>query len=223
MQENTGIPSWNMILRQRVMGSSRDDATQFLHLQRSAFLLWLVDHWKSRHYVGSKRLDIMKQRNIPEQQNLQIHRCVNRRTECQNMFLPSAAMRHCMIIEHAQCEADNAIFVQKFRKSSHCPTRLAQTTVKIPITRWIAQGERSHPWGMWGYMAERNGVEVLYLEVKPLQWRDYLVAPFVSVQIIIGLPTMTKAERSGPGAVGLCIFYRSTLVTNTCVVGSSPY
>ena len=147
MQENTGIPSWNMILRQRVMGSSRDDATQFLHLQRSAFLLWLVDHWKSRHYVGSKRLNIMKQRNIPEQQNLQIHRCVNRRTECQNMFLPSAAMRHCMIIEHAQCEADNAIFVQKFRKSKSLPNKTStddseDTDNEMNCSRWTVSSMR---------------------------------------------------------------------------------
>jgi hypothetical protein len=72
-------------------------------------------------------------------------------------------------------------------------------------------------------MAGKNGVEVLYFEVKPLLWQDGLVAPFVLVQIITGLPTWTKAELSGPGAVGLCIFYRSALVTNSCVVGSSPH
>jgi hypothetical protein len=71
-------------------------------------------------------------------------------------------------------------------------------------------------------MAEKNGVEVPYFEVKHLLWQDCLAAPCVSVQIITGLPTWTKAERSGPEAVGLCIFHRSALVTNTCVVGSCP-
>ena len=40
----------------------------------------------------------MKQHHIPEQQDLQIHRCVNLRTECQSKFVPSAAMRHGVII-----------------------------------------------------------------------------------------------------------------------------
>jgi len=72
-------------------------------------------------------------------------------------------------------------------------------------------------------MAEKIGVEVLCFEVKPLLWQNCLAAPLVSLQIITGLPTWTKAERGGPGAVRLCIFYRSALVTNTCVVGSSPH
>jgi len=71
-------------------------------------------------------------------------------------------------------------------------------------------------------MAEKIGVEVLYFEVKTLVWKNCLAASFMSVQIFTGLPTWTKAERGGPGAVGLCIFCRSTLVTNTCVVGSCP-
>jgi hypothetical protein len=75
---------------------------------------------------------------------------------------------------------------------------------------------------MCGYKAEKNGVEVLYFEVKPLLWQDCLAALFVSVQIITGLPTWTTAERSSPGAVALCIFHRSALVTNTYVVGSCP-
>ena len=40
----------------------------------------------------------MKQHHIPEQQNLQIHRCVNLWTECQNKFVLSAAMRQGMFI-----------------------------------------------------------------------------------------------------------------------------
>ena len=65
-------------------------------------------------------------------------------------------------------------------------------------------------------MAENNGVEVLYFEVKPLPRHDCLTAPFVSVQIITGLPTRTKADHSGPSV--LCVFYRSALLADTCVV-----
>jgi hypothetical protein len=50
----------------------------------------------------------MKQHQIPEQ-NLQLHRCENLTTECQSMLVSSATMRSCVITEHAQCEADNAI------------------------------------------------------------------------------------------------------------------
>ena len=40
----------------------------------------------------------MRQHHIPEQQDLQIHRCVNLRAECQNKFVTSPAMRHGVII-----------------------------------------------------------------------------------------------------------------------------
>jgi len=48
-------------------------------------------------------------------------------------------------------------------------------------------------------MAEKkNGMEVLYFEVKPLLWQDCLASPFVSVQIFTGLPYMDKSRTQWP-------------------------
>ena len=91
------------------------------------------------------------------------------------------------------------------------------TDNEINCSRWTVSTTRNVR-----VHGRKNGVEVLYFELKPLLWQDCLAAPFVSVQIITGIPTWTKAERSGPGAVGLYIFYRSVLVTNTCVLISCP-
>jgi len=45
---------------------------------------------------------------------------------------------------------------------------------------------------------KKNGMEVLYFEVKTLLWQDCLASPFVSVQIFTGLPYMDKSRMQWP-------------------------